>query len=117
MEIDIDKLSEAELSDLHHRITERLRLMQQFRAHRAMLEFSIGDRVMFHAEGRRVEGVITKYNRKTVTVMVEGGLRWTVSPSLLEAAERPSEPKRVVRAVVVENVENVGSGGSGGRSL
>ncbi len=44
--IDIDRLSEAELVDLNHRVVERLRFLQQMRAHTEMLEFSIGDRVL-----------------------------------------------------------------------
>ena len=52
MTIDIDGLSEAELIDLNHRIVERLRLLQQMRAHKQMLEFRIGDRVAFQADGR-----------------------------------------------------------------
>jgi hypothetical protein len=40
--IDIDRLSEAELVDLHHRIVERLRFLEQMRAHARMLDFSIG---------------------------------------------------------------------------
>ena len=47
--IDIDRLSEAELVDLHHRIVERLRFLEQMRAHTRMLEFSIGDRVCFES--------------------------------------------------------------------
>lgn len=87
MPIDIDLLTEEELRDLHHRITERLRVMQQLRAHSAMMEFSIGDRVAFNADGRRVTGVITRYNRKTVTVIADGGRRWNVSPGFLAPAE------------------------------
>src|SRR5262245_46455583 len=34
--IDIDKLTEAELTDLNHRIVERLRFLQQMRAHADM---------------------------------------------------------------------------------
>jgi ribosomal protein S17 len=45
MKIDIDQLTEAELIDLNHRIVERLRFLQQMRAHWEMLEFKIGDRV------------------------------------------------------------------------
>jgi len=45
MKIDIDALSESELVDLNHRIVERLRFINQMRAHRDMLEFGIGDRV------------------------------------------------------------------------
>ncbi len=34
MTIDIDRLTEAELIDLNRRIVERLRLLQQMRAHK-----------------------------------------------------------------------------------
>jgi hypothetical protein len=36
---------------LNHRIVQRLRLMSQVHAHKAMLEFRIGDRVTFEPEG------------------------------------------------------------------
>ena len=52
MRIDIDKLTEAELIDLNHRVVERLRLLKQMRAHVEMLEFKIGDRVAFDADHR-----------------------------------------------------------------
>lgn len=84
MSIDIDNLSEAELIDLNHRIVERLRFMGQMRAHMSMLEFSIGDRVMFYSDRMEtVSGVITRYNKKTVTVITDDGRRWNVSPGLL----------------------------------
>ena len=37
MAIDIDRLTEAERSDLNRRIVERLRFLQQMRAHASML--------------------------------------------------------------------------------
>jgi hypothetical protein len=84
MKINIDELTEAELIDLNHRIVERLRLLNQMRAHGQMLEFKIGDRVTFQAEGRPpVVGMLTRYNKKTVTVITDDGLHWNVSPSLL----------------------------------
>jgi hypothetical protein len=84
MEIDIDKLTEAELIDLNNRIVERLRLLHQMRAHAQMLQFKIGDRVSFQAEGRAVvEAMLTRYNRKTVTVITDSGERWNVVPRLL----------------------------------
>ena len=84
MRIDIDGLSEAELVDLNHRVVERLRLMRQVRAHADMLEFRIGERVSFTPDGRGpVQGVLTRYNQKSVTVVTDDGRRWTVSPSLL----------------------------------
>lgn len=87
MSIDIDKLTEAELIDLNHRIVERLRFMQHARAHAAMLRFSIGDRVTFEPDARGpVCGVIIRYNKKSVSVLTEDGQRWTVAPGLLRPA-------------------------------
>ncbi len=89
--INIDNLTEAELVDLNHRIVERLRLLSQMRAHSQMLEFSIGDRVSFQPEGRpAVTGMLTRYNRKSVTVITDDGHRWNVSPALLRRAEPSS---------------------------
>jgi hypothetical protein len=82
--IDIDGLTEPELIDLNRRIVERLRVLQQLRAHRNMLQFSVGQRVRFRANARTVEGTLTRYNRKTVTVITEAGEHWNVAPSLLE---------------------------------
>jgi hypothetical protein len=82
--IDIDKLTEAQLIDLNHRVVARLKFLQQMRAHAHMLDFSIGEQVAFQPEGHPVlTGVITKYNRKTVTVVVPAGNTWTVSPVFL----------------------------------
>jgi ribosomal protein S17 len=101
MPINIDKLTEAELIDLNHRIVERLRFLQQMRAHAKMLEFKIGDRVVFQAEGGRpVEGVLTRYNRKTVTVITDDGRQRNVSPALLSKAV-PATSKAHTRSNVV----------------
>jgi hypothetical protein len=93
--IDIDKLTEPELIDLNRRIVERLRFLQQMRAHKQMLEFKIGDRVTFQADGRgTVEGMLTRYNRKSVTVITDDGHHWNVSPALLsKAAASPAKPQ------------------------
>ena len=84
MRIDIDRLSEAELADLNHRIVARLRFLRQMRAHSEMLEFRIGDRVAFRPPGEAaVAGMLTRYNRKTVTVITDEGRQWNVSPGVL----------------------------------
>jgi hypothetical protein len=70
MKIDIDKLTEEELIDLNHRVVERLRFLEQMPT---------------------VTGTLTKYNKKTVTVISDDGHRWNVSPSFL----RKAEPKDV----------------------
>src|SRR2546428_245018 len=88
MEIDIDKLTEAELTDLNNRIVARLRFLSQMRAHAQMLEFKIGDRVSLQPEGDRgVVGMLTRYNRKTVTVITDDGQRWNVSPTVLRRVD------------------------------
>jgi len=88
MKIDIDRLTEAELIDLNNRIVERLKLLNQMRAHSRMLEFKIGDRVSFQPGGRPiVVGMLTRYNRKTVTVITDRGEHWNVAPSHLRRAD------------------------------
>jgi len=87
MKIDIDKLCESELIDLNHRIVARLRFLREMRAHAEMLEFRIGDRVTFEPPGhRRLEGMLTRYNKKTVTVITDDGGQWNVSPNHLRKA-------------------------------
>jgi hypothetical protein len=88
MRIDIDELSESELIDLNNRIVERLRFLNQMRAHAEMLEFRIGDRVVFRPQGHsELTGMLTRYNKKTVTVITDSGQHWNVSPSLLRKAD------------------------------
>ena len=92
MTIDIDKLKEAELIDLNHRIVARLKFLQQMRAHASMLDFSIGERVSFQPDGHGVlRGIVAKYNRKSVTVIAETGQQWNVAPGFLcKAAPVPA---------------------------
>ncbi len=100
MKIDIDELSEAELIALNNRIVERLRLLNQKRAHEHMLKFQIGDRVTFQPEGLPpVVGMLTRYNKKTVTVITDDGQHWNVSPRFLRKAV--SENADITRTNVV----------------
>ncbi len=88
MKLDIDKLTEEELIDLNNRIVARLRFIHQFRAHSKMLEFSIGDRVSFQPDGHpELTGILTRYNKKTVTVIADSGQQWNVAPSFLRKAD------------------------------
>jgi hypothetical protein len=87
MPIDIDTLTEPELIDLNHRVVARLRFLGTMRAHAAMLDFSIGDRVCFRPAGQApIAGMLTRYNKRTVTVITDDGRQWNVSPSLLSKA-------------------------------
>lgn len=101
MAIDIDNLTEAELIDLNHGVVARLRFLSQMRAHAQMLDFRIGDRVSFQPEGHLpVVGMLTRYNRKTVTVVTDGGQRWNVSPTLLRRAPDARATERSAPTVV-----------------
>ena len=100
MKIDIDELSESELIDLNNKIVQRLRFLKQKLAHEQMLKFKIGDRVTFYPEGLPpVVGMLTRYNRKTVTVITDDGQHWNVSPSLLRNAVSENAAFTVTKVV------------------
>jgi hypothetical protein len=85
--IDIDHLTEQELIDLNHKIVSRLRFLREMRSHAAMMDFRIGERVRFHPQGHgEITGTLTRYNKKSVTVIAEDGMRWNVHPSFLSKA-------------------------------
>lgn len=101
MQIDIDKLTEAELIALNNRIVARLRFLNEMHAHSKMLNFRVGDRVEFQPIGRPlVRGMLTRYNKKTVTVITDSGEHWNVSPALLRKVE--SSEKMVATPNVIQ---------------
>ncbi len=61
-----------------------------------MLEFRIGDRVAFQTDRSQIiQGTVTRYNKKTVSVSADDGHRWTVSPGLLHlGVSSPTSPPR-----------------------
>src|SRR5260221_14338042 len=89
--IDIDSLSEEELIELNHKAVARLRFLHQMRSHSGMLDFRIGERVKFHPTGSpEVTGILTRYNKKTVTVVTDSGQHWNVAPGLLRRVDSGS---------------------------
>jgi len=88
MKIDIDNLTEQELIELNHKIVERIKFLQSMRVHSNMMEFSIGERVSFSpSRSVKLYGIISKYNKKTVTIYTDEGEKWNVPPSLLSKVE------------------------------
>ncbi len=82
--IPIDHLTEAELVDLNRRVVTRLNFLHEMRLHARMLDFSVGEKVCFQPDGHPVLfATIIKYNRKTVTLITEGGQQWNVAPTFL----------------------------------
>jgi hypothetical protein len=101
--INIDGLSQAELIELNHKIIARLRFLSEMRSHAEMLDFRIGERVRFHPPGRgELTGVLTRYNKKTVTVITEDGQHWNVAPGLLSKLDPPTEGGAIPNATVVQ---------------
>ena len=99
--INIDDLNEAELADLNHRVVARLRFLREMHAHANMLEFRIGQNVEFDSgsSGTKI-GVLTRYNKKTVTVITDSGERWNVAPCFIRSVEHSGgsqtiDPKRI----------------------
>lgn len=102
--IDIDSLTEQELIELNHKVVARLRFLNEMRSHSAMLDFRIGERVKFRPDGSADQfGTLTRYNKKTVTVVTDSGQHWNISPTLLtkagprSAGNADSEDASVVR--------------------
>ena len=88
MTIDIDKLTEADLIDLNNRVVARLKFLREMRAHASMLKFRIGEKVYFQPDDHpELSGIITKYNRKSVTVITDSGQHWNVAPVFLRKAD------------------------------
>jgi hypothetical protein len=82
--IDIDRLSEAELIDLNHRVVARLKLLSTIRSQSRMVNFRIGELVSFQPDGRpTLIATVVRHNIKSVSVVTTDGQKWTVSPHLL----------------------------------
>lgn len=103
MPLDISQLSETELIALNQRIVARLKMLQDARTHHQMLSFDVGDRVRFHPPGHDPKvGLITKCNRKTVTVVTDDRHQWNVAPVFLSRVietepEQPTTGGKVIR--------------------
>lgn len=108
IDIDLTKLSESELHELNHKIVERLKFLHHVKAHHGMMQFNIGDRVIFEPHNSyKIQGVISKFNKKTVTIVSDDGGRWNVHPLLLKRAEvqKPQLQKNVIAFPGSQNVQ------------
>jgi len=84
----IKRLNEEDLLFLNRLIVERLKLISQARATTLMTSFTRGDRVGFQApDGRMLEGVVLRLNKKTISVATDDGHQWSVAPGLLRLVQ------------------------------
>ena len=66
-----------------------------------MLDFSIGDRVCFESGSHGlIEGILTRYNKRTVTVITDDRRHWNVSPGFLRRAVRPDRDEAAANNVI-----------------
>lgn len=113
MPIDIDRLTEAELIDLNRRIVARLKFLHDMRQHAHMLDFSIGEGVSFQPDSGPLRfGVITKYNRKTVSILTDDAQLWNVAPGFLrklsDEARHSGQGSSAMRDADVFDVSDTG---------
>jgi hypothetical protein len=95
-QIDLNNLSEEELIELNHQVVKRIELFRQTRDHYTMLAFRVGERVRFHSSrGFLVTGLLTRLNRKTVTIVTQAGEQWNVAPGLLERLNDDGTVERI----------------------
>jgi hypothetical protein len=88
----IKRLDEEDLLFLNRLIVERLKLISQARSTSLMAAFGIGDLVSFHSsDGRVIQGVVLRLNKKTVSVDTGDGHRWNVAPGLLRLVKAAGE--------------------------
>lgn len=83
----LENLNEGQLHTLYQLTAQRLKLMHAARAVYAMKDFNILDRVYFDHNGKRIEGIVTRLNQRTITVTTDDSGHWNVSPGLLTRIE------------------------------
>lgn len=89
----IKKLNEKDLLFLNNLIVERLHLIYQAKATVSMSQFTKGDHVCFTTDdGRTIQGVVERLNKKTVSIKADNMYRWKVAPSLLSLVRTARDP-------------------------
>ena len=82
MQFDIEKLSLEELAALNRRVVDRLRYLHSLKTRAQLDRFEVGDRVSFQSDGRAVEGIVVRVNRKTLSIHTEHS-HWNIHPKFL----------------------------------
>lgn len=92
----VESLDPDQLHALYNVVAERLNLVHRMHALHAMQNFSFMDRVSFTHNGQYYEGIVTRLNQKTITVVLDNGSRWNVSPGSLTKLETESPLKKII---------------------
>lgn len=82
MAIHLEHLSLEELIELNKRVVQRIRALHGRKTQKELEPFKVGDRVSFQSDGRLVEGLVVRVNRKTLSVRT-GETSWTLPPGFV----------------------------------
>lgn len=89
-------LSEDDLRYLNKRVVERLHALSRIKQAERLAHFAVGDRVFFIDNGVRQLGIVTKLNRKTVSIHTDDHHDWNVTATgvtkIIEQPPRASHP-------------------------
>ena len=83
MPIDIEKLFLEDLIALNRRVVDRIRYLHSLKTRAQLDRFEVGDRVSFQSDGRTVEGIVVRVNRKTLSVHTDHHSHWNIHPKFL----------------------------------
>lgn len=92
----LDQLDEDQLHAVYRLLVEKLKLVHKARALLEMNKFNLMDRVAFHHNGKHYEGVVSRLNQKSITVLLDDGNRWNVSPGVLTKVEGEENPLKAL---------------------
>lgn len=79
----LNRLSEEDLRLLNRMVVERLKLYHKARDLKGLAKFNLMDRVYFTYAGKQITGIVTKLNRRSVTVKTSDRKQWNISPAFL----------------------------------
>ncbi|MFK7859256.1 MAG: hypothetical protein AB8B64_10555 [Granulosicoccus sp.] len=87
----VDSLNSSQLQTLNGLICDRLDYLRNLDTLKSMNQFEMGDYIQFtDKQGQVQTGQITKFNRKTISILSSEGKKWNVSPQMLERVANPT---------------------------
>ena len=86
MTIHVEHLS---LEELNTRVVRRIQELHGRKTQKELESFKMGDRVSFQSDGRMVEGLVVRVNRKTLSVRT-GETSWTLHPRFVTKLPEPA---------------------------
>src|SRR3989338_3623155 len=96
----IQRLNEVQLRTLYQIVVERMKLINKARTLMSLKKFQLFDSVSFQHLEKKIEGIVTRINQKSVTVKVNDELDhnhyWNVHPNLLRKTGKNNVFKEIM---------------------